>query len=535
MPALPTFVPNAPSSLGLRSRPLPRRAPNRPRRHFLTASTPSPPPSLSALAASVRSGETSAVALLESTLSRLYQVEPSVRAFLTVDAEAAHASAAAVDAAVAAGTDPGPLAGVPLAVKDNLCVRAQPTTAASALLDGFIAPYSATAVERLQRAGAVVLGKTNLDEFGMGSSTENSAYQPTRNPCDLAHVPGGSSGGSAAAVAARMCPVSLGSDTGGSIRLPASYCGVTGLKPSYGRVSRHGLLAYASSLDTVGPVCGSVKDAALVMQVMAGKDEMDATSVDAPVPLYADVLMSEPDLTGYTVGVIEEALAEGVHPDVAKSVRSAVDTLRELGATVKPVSIPKLSISTAAYYVLASSEASANLARYDGVRYGVRNMEARTSNELYAKSRAQGFGAEVKKRIMMGTYALSSGYYDAYYLRAQRVRALVAKHFKEAFAQGVDVLVSPVSPTPAFRIGEKSENPISMYLDDIMTIPASLAGLPALSVPCGMSGNLPIGMQITGPFLEEERVMQVGHAFQLATAHHLQTSRVVEDSLLSKV
>lgn len=380
-----------------------------------------------------------------------------------------------------------------------------------------------------------MLGKTNMDEFGMGSSTEHSAYRPTRNPADLTRVPGGSSGGSAAAVAAGMAPLALGSDTGGSIRQPASFCGVTGLKPSYGRVSRHGLLAYASSLDTVGPICASVQDVALAMEVISGRDAMDSTSVDAPVPRYAERLMATPDLSGYTVGVIEEAMGEGVDPGVAKAVRAAVDTLKGLGAKVRSVSIPKLSLSTAAYYVLATSEASANLARYDGVRYGVRDQDARTSNELYARSRAQGFGYEVKKRIMVGTYALSSGYYDAYYLQAQRVRAWVSNSINKAFAEGVDVLVSPVAPTSAFKLGERDEDPLSMYLDDIMTVPASLAGLPALSVPCGLASNLPVGMQIIGPFLEEERIMQVGHAFQLATDHHLQTPHLVENSLLAKV
>lgn len=457
-----------------------------------------------------------------------------MHSFLQIDAELALARAAAVDRALAAGEDPGPLAGVPVAVKDNLCTAGQPTTAASALLDGFVPAYSATAVARLEAAGAVVLGKTNLDEFGMGSSTENSAYQSTRNPWDLSCVPGGSSGGSAAAVAAGEVTLALGTDTGGSIRQPAAYCGVTGIKPSYGRVSRHGLLAYASSLDTVGPICGSIADAALVLQTIAGRDHMDSTSVDAPVPKYADHLMKQPDLNGYTIGVVEDTLGDGVDPDVVKCVREAIETLRALGAKVKSVSLPNLTSITAAYYVIATSEASANLARYDGVRYGVRDSKARNANQMYARSRANGFGHEVKKRIMAGTFALSSGYYDAYYVRAQRARAMVARSFKDMFEQGVDVLVSPVAPAPAFKIGAMLDDPIAMLLQDNMTIPASLAGLPALSVPCGFSSSrLPLGMQLMGPFLEEERILQVGHAFQLATDYHLQTSDVLEDRLSS--
>lgn len=494
-----------------------------------SASLPSEASSLTAAADAVRTGATTATALLEAALARIEATDPSVNAYLTVDVSHASNRAAQIDKLHASGTALGPLAGVPIAIKDNICTKHLVTTAASRILDGFVPSYDATVIQRLQAAGAVLLGKTNLDEFGMGSSTENSAYGATKNPWDLDRVPGGSSGGSAAAVAARTCIAALGSDTGGSVRQPASFCGVTGMKPSYGRVSRHGLLAYASSLDTIGPICTSVRDAALLLQIIAGEDAMDSTTVRAPVPEYSAQLHDGADLTGVTVGVIEEAMDDGVHADVSARVKEAIHVLRRLGAKVKSVSLPRLAVSTAAYYVLAPSEASANLARYDGVRYGVRDTAACNSSDMYARSRAKGFGEEVKRRIMVGTFALSSGYYDAYYLRAQRVRALMARDFKNAFANDVDVLVSPVAPTPAFKIDEKIEDPVSMFLDDIMTIPASQAGLPALSVPCGFSETgLPIGMQIIGPFLEESRVFQVGHAFQMATDHHLQTADVPE-------
>lgn len=533
MNGVSAFVPSALPISRLRARPRFSSSSSRP---AVSAVASPPRPSLTQLASDVRSRTVSATTLTEKSLARVAQIEPTVHSFLHVDAELALARAAAVDRRLAAGEDPGPLAGVPVAVKDNICTAGQQTTAASALLDGFVPAYSATAVSRLEAAGAVVLGKTNMDEFGMGSSTETSAYQNTRNPWDLSCVPGGSSGGSAAAVAAGEVSFALGSDTGGSIRQPAAYCGVTGIRPSYGRVSRHGLLAYASSLDTVGPICGSVADAALVLQTIAGRDHMDSTSVDAPVPGYAGHLMNQPDLNGYTIGVVEDALGDGVDSDVVKCVREAVETLRGLGAKVKSVSLPKLTNITAAYYVIAVSEASANLARYDGVRYGVRDTGAQNSSDMYARSRANGFGHEVKKRIMAGTYALSSGYYDAYYVRAQRVRTMVATSFEDMFKQGVDVLVSPVAPSPAFKIGAMVDDPIAMLLEDIMTIPASLAGLPALSVPCGFSSSrLPVGMQLMGPFLGEESVLQVGHAFQLATDYHLQTSDVLEDSLSSVV
>lgn len=375
----------------------------------------------------------------------------------------------------------------------------------------------------------MLVGKTNLDEFGMGSSTENSAYSTTRNPWDLSRVPGGSSGGSAVAVAARMVPLAIGSDTGGSIRMPAAYCGVTGLKPSYGRVSRHGLLAYASSLDTVGPIAHSVADCALALSLMAGGDGMDSTTAQGSVPDYVGAL-GEGRLEGVVVGVVENTLREGVDGEVVDSIKEALRALKGLGAEIRTMTLGGLEAVTAAYYVLAPAEASANLARYDGVRYGSREHGENVA-EMYARSRGRGFGEEVRKRIMVGTYALSSGYFDAYYGKAQRVRAVISKNLNDAFASGIDVLVSPVTPTTAFEIGEKTDDALAMYLQDVMTIPASLAGLPALSVPCGFARGLPMGMQIMAPILAEEMLLRVGHAFQLATEHHLYTPDLLEENL----
>ena len=477
----------------------------------------------------MRSANNSAVDLLHSSLSRIDAIDSTINAFLTVDVEQALSRAHAIDRLVASGVDPGPLAGVPVAVKDNICTRGLPTTAASAILDGFIPSYDATVVERLLRAGAVIVGKTNMDEFGMGSSTEYSAYATTYNPRKLDCVPGGSSGGSAAAVAAGMCPAALGTDTGGSIRQPASYCGLTGLKPSYGRVSRHGLLAYASSLDTIGPMAQSAYDCALMLNVLAGADGMDSTAVDEAVPDYVAALQ-DTDLTDVTVGVVEEWMSDEVDADVRAAVNAAVSQLESLGASVRVVSLPRQSVAVAAHYVLAPSEASANLARYDGVRYGVRDTTAANSADMYARSRAKGLGDEVKRRIMVGTYALSSGYYDAYYLRAQRVRSLITEDFRALFASGVDVLLSPVSPVPAFKLGEKTVDQTAMFLVDLMTVPASLAGLPALSVPCGQTATqLPIGLQITGAFLQEETVLKVGHAFQKAVNYSFEAAHVVSE------
>lgn len=509
----PTFISTPAGSL-IPPRALPTR---RHRRPFSTTRA-SATSSLKSISHSIRTGQQTATHALEQALSRLDATDTHIRSFLCVDAPQALERAAEIDRLIAAGNDPGPLAGVPVAIKDNICTSHIPTTAGSKILDGFVPAYDATVVKRVLDAGAIVLGKTNCDEFGMGSSTEHSAYGPTRNPWNVDYVPGGSSGGSAAAVAANICALSLGTDTGGSIRQPASFCGITGMKPSYGRVSRHGLLAYASSLDTIGPLCRSVEDIALAMGVISGEDGMDATAVADSVPDYTSLLGES--LSGVRVGLVSEAMGDAVDPEVVKSVEIAVDVLKELGASVEMVSLPLLEYAPSAYYVIAPSEASANLARYDGVRYGVRSSSAQNSADMYARSRGEGFGTEVKRRVMIGTYALSSGYYDAYYVKAQRVRRLIAQDFKKLFEK-VDILVSPVAPTPPFRIGEKANDPVSMFLDDIMTIPASLVGLPALSVPCGLTkAGLPVGMQIIAPFLQEGSAMKVGHAFQKATKHH---------------
>jgi aspartyl-tRNA(Asn)/glutamyl-tRNA(Gln) amidotransferase subunit A len=471
------------------------------------------------------------VSAVDGALARAARVQPSVAAFTTIDAEAARAAAEDV------ATRRTELNGAPVAIKDNICTRGIATTGGSRILENYIPPYSATAVLRLEAAGGVVLGKANMDEYGMGSSTESSAYGLTRNPWNLDHVPGGSSGGSAAAVAAGICDLALGSDTGGSIRQPASFCGVTGLKPSYGRVSRHGLLAYASSLDTIGPITRTVTDAARVLQIIAGHDPYDSTSVTAPVPDYCAALANPDvaDLSGVVVGVISETMGDGVDPEVVEAVRAAAATMEQLGASVREVSLPRVSSATPAYYILATSEASANLARYDGIRYGVRDYEATSAADIYSMSRSTGLGAEVKRRIMLGTFALSTGYYDDYYLRAQRVRSLVVQDYRRLFKSGIDALLSPVCPTPAFKFGEKVEDPIAMIVDDLMTIPANLAGLPALSVPCGHSqAGLPIGLHIVGPYLDELNVLRVGHAFQTSTQHHNRLSPIAQTLLQDK-
>lgn len=500
-----------------------------------------PSPSISHIADSVRSGSTTATRHVEHTLSRLNAINPHINAFLTVDAEYAYAQASQIDAAIARGDDPGPMCGVPVAVKDNLCTRGMPTTGGSRILDGFVPPYDAAAVERLRTAGAIILGKTNLDEFGMGSSTELSAYGPTRNPVALDTVPGGSSGGSAAAVAAGLCPAALGSDTGGSIRQPAAFCGVTGIRPSYGRVPRHGLLAYASSFDTVGPLACSVADAALVLRVISGRHDLDATSVDAPPisTLHSTTEGLLESCKGVRVGIVSNALdSNDTHPQVKAAVRSAADTMREsFGAVVEEVTLPLLDACVPTYYLLAMSEASANLARYDGIRYGVRDENADNCTDLYARSRARGFGAEVKRRVLAGTFSLSSGHYDAYYARAQRVRRRVADGLTEVFEGGsFDVLITPVTPTPPFQFGQCASDPIVMYLNDIMNLPASLAGVPAVSVPCGIMTDghgktLPIGVQIMAPYLQDDVALRVAHAFQEVTDHHLQTKPLVDEQL----
>jgi aspartyl-tRNA(Asn)/glutamyl-tRNA(Gln) amidotransferase subunit A len=465
------------------------------------------------------SKERSAVEITQAALDRTQALEPQLHSFLSVTAEVALQQAQAVDEQIAAGGAIAPLAGIPIGIKDNLCTRGIRTTCGSRILENFVPPYDATVVEKLFNQGAVMVGKTNLDEFAMGSSTENSAFQVTANPWDLSRVPGGSSGGSAAAVAAGECTVALGSDTGGSIRQPAAYCGIVGMKPTYGLVSRYGLVAYASSLDQIGPFSRCVEDAAILLGAIAGHDPRDATSLKVEVPDYTQFL--KPDLKGVRVGLVTETLGEGLEGTVADAVAAVLRTLKDLGAEVQEVSCPRFRYGLAAYYLIAPSEASANLARYDGVKYGYRTPEADNLLEMYCKTRAEGFGAEVKRRIMIGTYALSAGYYDAYYLQAQKVRTLIRQDFEAAFGH-VDVLVTPTAPTTAFKAGEKTTDPLSMYLSDLMTIPVNLAGLPGLSLPCGFdAAGLPIGLQLIGNVLREDHILHVAHAYEQATAWHL--------------
>ncbi len=463
--------------------------------------------------------ERSAVEITTEALERIEAIESKVKSFLCITADRALETAKAVDKKIAAKEEIGLLAGIPIGIKDNLCTAGIPTTCASRILENFVPPYESTVTQKLQEMGAVMVGKTNLDEFAMGSSTENSGYQVTANPWDLKRVPGGSSGGSAAAVAADECVVALGSDTGGSIRQPASLCGVVGLKPTYGLVSRFGLVAYGSSLDQIGPLSRSVEDAAILLGVIAGYDAKDSTSLKIEIPDYTSFL--KPSLKGLTVGIIDETFGEGLDPLVEKTVNKAIDQLKALGAKVKKISCPRFRYGLPTYYIIAPSEASANLARYDAVKYGIRE-EAENLLEMYTKTRAKGFGSEVKRRIMIGTYALSAGYYDAYYLKAQKVRTLIKQDFDKAF-ESVDVLVCPTSPTTAFKAGEKTDDPLSMYLSDLMTIPVNLAGLPGMSIPCGFDKQgLPIGLQLIGNVLEEGKVFQVGYAYEQATDWHNQ-------------
>jgi len=461
--------------------------------------------------------EVSARELTDLHLARIEAVDPTLHAFLEVTAERARADADRIDQARAAGEALPALAGIPLAIKDNLCTKGIRTTCSSRMLETFVPPYESTVTERLWQAGAVLLGKTNLDEFAMGSSTETSAFGPSRNPWNPEKVPGGSSGGSAAAVAAGECIGSLGSDTGGSIRQPASFCGVVGLKPTYGRVSRYGLVAFASSLDQVGPFSTSVADAAELLQVIAGADPRDSTCLKAPVPDYRAAL-SQP-VAGLKVGIVRECFeAEGLDPQVKASVLAAAAQLEALGCELVEVSCPRFNDGIATYYVIAPSEASANLARYDGVKYGYRADEAASLAEMTARSRAEGFGEEVQRRILIGTYALSAGYVDAYYKKAQQVRTLIRRDFDRAF-ESVDVLLTPTSPTTAFGFGAHSEDPLAMYLADLLTIPANMAGLPAISVPCGFDDQgLPIGLQLITGVLQEERLLQVAHHYEQAAA-----------------
>jgi aspartyl-tRNA(Asn)/glutamyl-tRNA(Gln) amidotransferase subunit A len=473
--------------------------------------------------AALRARDISAVELTQAALDRIAAVDPLIGAFLTLTPERALADAEAADAALAKG-DKRPLLGIPLAVKDVLSTEGIETTCGSKILRGYVPVYSATAVQRMEAAGMVLLGKLNMDEFAMGSSTENSAYQFTRNPWDTDRVPGGSSGGSAAAVAARLAFGALGTDTGGSIRQPGALCGVVGLKPSYGRVSRYGLVAFGSSLDCAGPLTRTVADAAELLAVIAGHDPRDSTTLDKPVPDYPALLNS--DLRGLRVGVPKEYFIDGMSAEVEGAVRTAIDKLAALGATIVPVSLPHTDYALPVYYLIAPAEASANLARYDGIRFGPR-IDTGEMWPTYKATRGQGFGAEVKRRIMLGTYALSAGYYDAYYGKAQQVRTLIKRDFDEAFEQ-VDVIAAPTTPKTAFRFGEHSTDPLEMYLEDVFTLPASLAGVCGLSLPCGFDGQgLPIGLQLIGPAFREEIVLRAGHAYEQATEWHMRAPEIV--------
>ena len=469
----------------------------------------------------LNAGAVSSRELTQACLNRIEAVDPTLNAFLTVTADQALAQAAAADDRRASG-ETLPLLGVPLAIKDVLCLKGVRATAGSRILENFVAPYTATAVQRLLDAGAVILGKLNCDEFAMGSSTENSAYGPTRNPWDTTRVPGGSSGGSAAAVAARMAFGALGTDTGGSVRQPASFCGVVGLKTSYGRVSRYGLIAYGSSLDSIGPIGRTVADVAALFGLIAGHDPRDATSMPTPAPTLGEWTQ---DLRGVRVGVPREYFIEGMQPAVETTVRAAIDHLRSLGASTVEISLPHTEYALPVYYLIAPAEASANLARFDGVRYGPR-AEADALWDVFERTRGERFGAEVKRRIMLGTYALSAGYYDAFYGQAQKVRTLIKRDFDNAFEQ-VDVIACPVAPTTAFTIGTKVDDPLAMYLEDVFTLPPSLAGITGLSVPCGTdAAGLPIGLQLLGPAFGEERVLRVGHAFEQTTEWHRAAPRL---------
>jgi aspartyl-tRNA(Asn)/glutamyl-tRNA(Gln) amidotransferase subunit A len=494
------------------------------------------------LAARLAAREISARELTQACLDRIEQADPQVRAFLRVDAEGALRQAEQIDQRRARGEPLGSLAGIPVAIKDVLCAEGEITTCGSRMLQRFVAPYDATTIARLRAADAVLIGRTNMDEFAMGGSTENSAFGPTRNPWNLQCTPGGSSGGAAACVAASMVPLSVGSDTGGSIRQPAAFCGVTGLKPTYGRVSRYGLVAFASSLDQVGPLARTAEDAALLLEVLAGHDRHDSTSIDTPVPPYVQHI-KEP-LRGLRIGIVKEHFATGLSSEVEAALHAAIDVYRTLGAELREVSLPHSRYAVATYYLIAPCEASSNLARYDGVHYGYRcdepamlealrreAAEARDADaagridsplvRLYRQSRSEGFGPEVKRRIMLGTYALSAGYYDAYYLKALRVRRLIRHDYDRAFAD-VDLLLGPVTAHTAFRLGEKTGDPLSMYLVDLFTVGANLAGVPAISIPCGHdSAGLPIGLQLQAAPLQESQLLRAAYLFQQATTHHL--------------
>ncbi|HUT41705.1 MAG TPA: Asp-tRNA(Asn)/Glu-tRNA(Gln) amidotransferase subunit GatA [Gammaproteobacteria bacterium] len=472
--------------------------------------------SLTELAAGLRAGDFSSVELTRDCLDRVGRLDAALNCFVTVTEAQALEAAHAADARLRAG-DAGPLTGIPFAHKDIFCTKGVKTSCGSRMLDNFPAPYDATVTRRLADAGAVMIGKTNMDEFAMGSSNETSYYGPVKNPWDVTRVPGGSSGGSAAAVAARLVPASTGTDTGGSIRQPAALCGITGLKPTYGRVSRYGMIAFASSLDQGGTFTRSAEDAALLLGAMAGFDERDSTSVDRPVDDYPAQL--DAPLQGLRIGLPKEYFGEGLDAGVGAAVEAALAEYRKLGATLVDISLPNTHLSVPAYYVVAPAECSSNLSRFDGVRFGYRAADPRDLADLYTRSRGEGFGAEVKRRILIGTYALSAGYYDAYYLKAQQVRRLIRDDFLRAFEQ-VDVIMGPTTPSPAFRLGEKSDDPVSMYLSDIYTIAANLAGLPAMSVPAGFIDGLPVGLHVIGNYFAEAQLLNVGHRYQQVTDWH---------------
>jgi aspartyl-tRNA(Asn)/glutamyl-tRNA(Gln) amidotransferase subunit A len=462
-------------------------------------------------------GAISSQGVTEVLLGRIKNVDPRIKAYLSVAEREAMEGAQEADNLIAAGKI-SPLTGIPLAIKDNMCTQGIRTTCASRILENFVPPYDATVVRRLRELGGVILGKTNMDEFAMGSSTENSCFTTTRNPWNLDAIPGGSSGGSAAAVAADECIAALGSDTGGSIRQPAACCGVVGMKPTYGRISRYGLVAFGSSLDQIGPITKDVEDCAILLNCIAGPDSFDSTSIDLPIPDYCKALVK--DVEGWVLGVPKEFFVEGMDLEVEEKVSDAIKVLEGLGAVVKEISLPHTGYAVATYYIICTAEASSNLARYDGVKYGLRSPGSKELMAMYLETRSEGFGPEVKRRIMLGTYVLSSGYYDAYYRKASQVRTLIKADFEKAFAE-CDVIITPTAPTPAFRLGAKVQDPLQMYLSDIFTISVNLAGVPAIVIPCGFSGTgLPIGLQIIGRSCEEERIIQAAYTFEQNTYYH---------------
>ncbi|HLO28162.1 MAG TPA: Asp-tRNA(Asn)/Glu-tRNA(Gln) amidotransferase subunit GatA [Anaerolineales bacterium] len=467
------------------------------------------------------SREISAEELTRAYLERIQRLDPQVKSYVTISEEIAIEGARLADQVIKAGDGLTPLTGIPYAAKDSISTRGVKTTCSSKILENYKPFYDSTAIKKLKSTGAVLLGKTNMDEFGMGSSTENSGFYTTRNPWNLDYVPGGSSGGSAAAVAAGLAPFTLGEDTGGSVRMPASFCGVTGLKTTYGRVSRYGLIPLVSSFDTIGPMARSAYDVALVLEAIAGHDPKDSTSRPESIPAYSESLKKTENLQGLRIGIPKEYFVAGLDPDMEAALRTAIKQIEGLGAAVVEVSLPHTQYAIPVYYLILFAEASSNLAKYDGVRFGLSERHVESLLEVYLKTREKGFGAETKRRIMLGTFALSAGYYDAYYLKAQKVRTLIRQDFERAF-ETCDALITPVAPTTAFRIGEKITNPLDMYLSDVFVVAVNLAGIPALSVPCGLSNGLPIGMQIMGPHLSEERLLRIGHLYQSQTDWHMQ-------------